>query len=139
MKLTWERFDHNSLDDALSRSFCLYVFHHPEDGDRPYYIGKAKYFGPNQDKGYTREARYNAGYVHLVAAMLRSGYSLYIASLGEEHFESAENYEQELIAQWNPVRPQKRKEHLRKLVFTEKPWKAGSQQFQPDAAQEPRR
>lgn len=61
MQLTWERYDHNSLDNALSKSFCLYVFHHPIDGDRPYYIGKAKYFGTNQSKGYEPAARYNEG------------------------------------------------------------------------------
>jgi hypothetical protein len=126
MQITWERYDHNSLDDALSTSFCLYVFYHPVDGDRPYYIGKAKYFGTNQSTGYEAAARYNGGYVHLVAGMLRSGFSLYIARLGEQNFESAESYEQELIAQWNPVRPQKRKEHLRKPVATEKPWRAAN-------------
>lgn len=122
MKLTWKRYDHNSLDEALSRSFCLYVFYHPKDGDRPYYIGKAKYFGTKQSKEYEAAARYNGGYVHLVAGMLRSGFSLYIASIGEQNFESAESYEQELIAQWNPVRTQKRKDHLRKPVITGKPW-----------------
>jgi len=100
------------------------VFHHPVDGDRPYYTGKAKHFGTNQSKGYEAAARYNSGYVHLIAGMLRSGFFLYIASLGEHNFEAAESYEQELMAQWNPVRPQKRKEHLRKPVITEKPWKA---------------
>jgi len=127
MPLTWKRYDHNSLDAALSRSFCLYIFHHPTDGDRPYYIGKAKYFGTKQSKGYTASARYNSGYVHLVAGMLRSGFSLYIASLGEQNFKLAESYEQELIAQWNPIRPQKRKAYLlQKPFITEKPWNAGT-------------
>jgi len=130
MNLTWQRYDHDSLTEALSRSFCLYVFHHPDDGDRPYYIGKAKYFGTAQPQGYERTARYNAGYVHLVAGMLRSGFSLYIASLGEQNFASAESYEQELIARWNPVRPQKRNEALRQAVTTEKPWTAANAALQ---------
>lgn len=133
MNLTWTRYDHDSLSEALSRSFCLYVFHHPDDGDRPYYIGKAKYFGTTQAKGYTGEARYNGGYVHLVAGMLRSGFSLYVASLGEQNFASAESYEQELIARWNPVRPQKRKEALRQAVTTKKPWTAANTALQGDA------
>lgn len=139
MRLTWEHYDQNSLNEALSRSFCLYVFHNPVDGDRPYYIGKAKYLGTNQSKGYQTAARYNGGYVHLVAGMLRSGFSLYVASLGEENFKLAESYEQELIAQWNPIRPQKRKDHLRKPVISEKPWIAANQRLQADAAQTPRR
>jgi len=127
MRLTWKRYDHNSLDAALSQSFCLYTFHHPKDGDRPYYIGKAKYFGTKQSEGYKASARYNGGYVHLVAGMLHSGFSLYIASLGEQNFKLAESYEQELIAKWNPIRPQKRNNYLlQKHFITEKPWNAGT-------------
>jgi hypothetical protein len=69
-----------------------------------------------------RVARYNGGYVHLIAGMLRSGFLLYIASLGKNNFISAESYEQELISLWNHVRPQKRKKDLRQIVITEKPW-----------------
>ncbi len=123
MQLTWIRYDHDSLDNALSSSFCLYVFHHPIDGDRPYYIGKARFFGTKQDKGYKASARYNSGYVHLIAGMLRSGFSLYVASLGEQNFESAECYEQELIARWDPIRRQKRNASLCKPVITKKPWR----------------
>ena len=123
MHLIWQRYDHDSIKEALTRSFCLYVFHHPDDGDRPYYIGKAKYFGTKQLSGYTPQARYNSGYVHLLFGMLRSGFSLYIADLGESKFNLAENYEQELIHLWDPIRPQKRKSHLRQPVITEMPWK----------------
>ena len=104
MKLSWKKFDLESLDAAASQSFCLYVFHHPQDGDRPFYIGKAKYFGTKQSSGYKASARYNSGYMHLVAGMLRSGFSLYIAHIGQKAFDEVESYEQELIGIWNPVR-----------------------------------
>ena len=52
MRLSWNKYDLASIDGALSQSFCLYVFHHPDDGDRPFYIGKAKYFGTKQPTGY---------------------------------------------------------------------------------------
>ena len=123
MRLSWERFDLSSIDYALSQSFCLYVFHHPDDGDRPFYIGKAKYFGTKQASGYKPSARYNSGYVHLLVGMLRSGFSLYIAPIGKAAFADAESYEQDLIAQWNPVRVQKTSVS-RKVVKTEKPWVA---------------
>lgn len=109
------------MDNALRHSHCLYVFHHPEDGDRPFYIGKAKIFGTKQSSGYNGSARYNSGYVHLLAGMLRSGFSLYIAQIGEAAFADIEGYEQELIAQWNPIRKQKIKQ-FRKVVVTTKPW-----------------
>jgi len=121
MKLYWERFDINKIDEALSKSFCLYVFHHPDDSDRPFYIGKAKYFGTKQPSGYKGSARYNSGYMHLLSGMLRSGFVLYIATIGEQEYLEAEAYEQELIALWNPVRLQKTKP-IRKAVITEKPW-----------------
>jgi hypothetical protein len=124
MQLTWKRFDLTTIDAALSQSFCLYVFYHKQDGDRPFYIGKAKYFGTKQPFGYKGSARYNSGYVHLLAGMLRSGFSLYIASIGETAYRNAEYYEQELIAQWNPVRKQKTKS-VRKAVTTTKPWNDG--------------
>ena len=54
--------------------------------------------------------------------MLRSGFVLYIAPIGEEAFRDAESYEQELIAQWDPVRAQKTKA-CKKEVETIKPWK----------------
>lgn len=123
MKLSWQKYTYESLDDALSQNYCLYMFHHPHDGDRPFYIGKAKYFGTKQDKGYTGAARYNSGYLHLVVGMLRSGFVLYVANIGESNFEDAECYEQELIHLWNPVMLQKRKPNIRKAVKTLKPWK----------------
>jgi hypothetical protein len=122
MQLNWQKYDYSLLDEALKNSFCLYVFHHTQDGDRPFYIGKAKYFGTKQSNGYKGSARYNSGYVHLVAGMLRNGFSLYIASLGEINFANAENYEQELIHLWAPVRPQKKKKYIKQLVMPEKPW-----------------
>lgn len=121
MNISWEKFTFETMDSAQKKCFCLYVFHHPQDGDRPFYIGKAKYFGTKQKEGYMRSARYNAGYAHLIAGMLRSGFSLYIASIGEVAFLEAESYEQELISQWNPVRKQRRKQS-RKALVTEKPW-----------------
>ena len=124
MQLAWEKFTYNSIDDAIRHSHCLYVFHHPQDGDRPFYIGKARAFGTKQASGYTGSARYNSGYMHLLAGMLRSGFSLYIAPIGQADFVDAESFEQELIALWNPIRKQKIK-RIRKAVVTAKPW-AGS-------------
>ena len=122
MDLTWNIYDSENLDDALGQSFCLYVFHHADDGNRPFYIGKAKYFGTKQASGYKGSARYNSGYVHLIVGMLRSGFKLYISPIGESNFEDSECYEQELIALWNPIRPQKRKDKIRKGVITNVPW-----------------
>lgn len=121
MQLTWKCFDLTTIDVALAQSFCLYVFHHKQDGDRPFYIGKAKYFGTKQPSGYKDSARYNSGYVYLLDGMLRSGFTLYIASIGETAYRDAEDYEQELIAQWNPLKNQKTKS-VRKAVTTTKPW-----------------
>ena len=121
MHLSWNRFDLDSLDQALSRSFCLYVFHHPQDGDRPFYIGKAKYFGTQQAAGYEAAARYNSGYIHLVAGLLRSGFFLYIAEIGEAAFADVEAFEQTLIEAWNPIRPQKMTS-MKKPVDSRKPW-----------------
>jgi hypothetical protein len=121
MQLIWEKFTAENVTEAQSKSYCLYVFHHVDDGDNPFYIGKAKYFGPKQSDGYKASARYNSGYQHLLVGMLRSGFSVYIAEIGPEAFVHAEEYEQELIAQWNPVRLQKVKT-ARKSVQTEKPW-----------------
>lgn len=69
MHLSWNQFDLESLDQALRSSCCLYVFYHAQDGDRPFYIGKARFFGAQQRDGYTAAARYNGGYVHLVAGL----------------------------------------------------------------------
>ena len=122
MNLSWHRYTFGSVDEALSNSYCLYVFHHPQDGDRPFYIGKAKYFGTKQASGYVGSARYNSGYQHLLAGMLRSGFSLYIAPIGEAAFQDVEGYEQELIALWEPIRKQKIK-NVRRQVVTAKPWR----------------
>jgi hypothetical protein len=122
MRLAWKKFDEGMLGEALAQSFCLYVFHHPKDGNRPFYIGKAKYLGCNQPSGYKRSARYNSGYQHLIAGLLHSGYSLFIAPLSESAFVDAETYEQELIALWNPIREQRVKVGVRKSVETVKPW-----------------
>jgi len=122
MKLKWKKYDHGTIDDALSESFCLYVFHHPKDDDLPYYIGKARFFGTNQPSGYKGSARYNGGYVHLLAGILRSGFNLYIAKIGEKDFVNVEGYEQGLISLWNPIRPQRRKAKIRLPVETIKPW-----------------
>lgn len=121
MRLTWRKYEYQTLDSCLSESFCLYVFHHPNDGDRPFYIGKARHFGTKQASGYKGTARYNSGYLHLVAGMLRSGFSLYVASIGKRAFANVEKYEQELIARWNPIRPQRVKP-ARLSVQTAKPW-----------------
>ena len=85
MKLEWQKFTYTNLDDALSKKYCLYVFHHPDDGDQPFYIGKAKFFGPKQEDGYKGSARYNAGYHHLLYGLIRSGFTLYISEIGEKH------------------------------------------------------
>ena len=45
MNLEWNKFTFENLENALSKRYCLYVFPHPDDNDRPFYIGKAKYFG----------------------------------------------------------------------------------------------
>lgn len=121
MKLHWQSFSAENATHALAMSYCLYVFHHPDDGDRPFYIGKAKYFGTKQADGYKGSARYNSGYQHLLMGMLRSGFALYIAELGREEFAYAEEYEQELIALWRPVRKQRIKAGRRSLE-TAKPW-----------------
>lgn len=125
MELHWQRFDVNTLKEAMGQCYCLYAFHHPADGDRPFYIGKAKYFGTKQAEGYKASARYNGGYVHLIEGMLRQGFSLYVACIGERAFAHAEAYEQELIARWQPVRVQ-RKKKVRKRLFTVVPWKTAA-------------
>ncbi len=121
MKLCWKAYKINDLDQALGECFCLYAYHHPTDGDHPFYIGKAKYFGAKQSSGYKASARYNSGYSYLVEGMLRAGYTLYIAAIGEEAFANVEAYEQDLIAQWQPIRKQCIKPH-RLPVSTRKPW-----------------
>ena len=121
MRLVWKKYDFRTLEASLSVSFCLYVFHHPDDGDQPFYIGKARHFGTRQSAGYRASARYNSGYVHLIAGMLRSGFQLYVARIGERYFADVEKYEQELIALWNPIR-QQRIEAARLPVRTSKPW-----------------
>src|SRR5512143_1827556 len=100
MKLNWQHFNDQNAIGALTKSYCLYVFHHPDDGDNPFYIGKAKFFGPKQADGYKASARYNAGYQHLLMGLLRAGFSVSIAEIGQAAFLHAEEYEQELIAQW---------------------------------------
>jgi len=120
MKLEWEKFSYENLDEALSKNHCLYVFHNPDDGDRPFYIGKAKHFGPKQESGYKGNARYNAGCHHLLFGLVRSGFTLYIAEIGIENFSKAEEYEQKLINLWQPVRKQKVKK-ARLPVETERP------------------
>jgi hypothetical protein len=124
-KLKWEviaKDDEKSLKKAASHSFCLYVFRHPKDLGRPFYIGKAKYFGPNQTrKKNNASARYNGGYQYLIHGMLRGGYRLYIARLGEKFFAKATRYEQRLIDAWDPIRAQKRTRDTLP-VDTTKPW-----------------
>jgi hypothetical protein len=127
MKLNWQRFDAQNVAEALLKRHCLYAFHHPDDGDRPFYIGKAKYFGPT--KGRTSSARYNAGYQHLIVGLLRAGFSLYIAEVGEAAFEHAEEYEQWLIERWRPVRKQRIKASRRSLQTT-KPWSTSKSALQ---------
>lgn len=121
ISLAWKKYTAEQLNAALSECFCLYVFHHPADGDRPYYIGKAKYFGTHQSTGYKASARYNGGYTYLIEGMLRSGFSLYVATIGEKAFDKSEAFEQELIALWKPIR-QKRIKKNRSPVETVKPW-----------------
>lgn len=131
MNLSWKRFTSENLNEALSESFCLYVYHHPSDGDRPFYIGKAKYFGTKQPDGYKASARYNSGYVYMIEGLLRSGYTLYIARLGRAAFEKAAHYEQELIARWNPIR-QQRLSRQRLAIETVKPWASSAAGEGPD-------
>jgi len=121
VRLAWKRYEYQTLDSCLAESFCLYVFHHPDDGDRPFYVGKARHFGTKQPSGYKATARYNSGYLHLIAGMLRAGFSLYVARIGEKAFADVEKYEQELIALWNPIRKQRIKAS-RLPVETKKPW-----------------
>lgn len=121
MKICWKAYTSNDLDRALSECFCLYAYHHPSDGDRPFYIGKAKYFGTKQSDGYKASARYNSGYSYLIEGMLRAGYTLYIAPIGQDAFANVEAYEQDLIAQWQPIRKQRIKPY-RLPVSTQKPW-----------------
>ena len=121
-KLKWKAYGIDKLDEALAENYCLYVLHNPQDGERPHYIGKAKFFGTKQKEGYKASARYNSGYTHLLAGMLRAGYTLYIASIGEKFYKNAECYEQELIHQWNPIREQRRNQNVRKKVQLGKPW-----------------
>jgi hypothetical protein len=119
-RLTW--ICYKTVEKAITQSFCLYVFYHPQDKDRPFYIGKAKYFGTKQKEGYKQSARYNGGYLHLIAGMLCSGFKLYIAEIGEDLFAHAEDYEQFLIEQWNPVQNKLRKKRNFVKFTTEKPW-----------------
>lgn len=123
MKASWEKYDLDSLDEAKKCNHCLYVFYHPKDEGRPFYIGKAKYFGTDQEEGYKGSARYNSGYINLIAGMLREGFILYIAMIGEEEFSNVELYEAELIDKWNPIRNQKRSPN-RLPVNTEMPWES---------------
>jgi len=97
LELSWHCYLEADLDAALSQCFCLYVLYHPRDGERPYYIGMAKYFGTKQPDGYKASARYNSGYIHLLSGLLREGYRLYIAPIGEQEYGRGEPYEQELI------------------------------------------
>lgn len=112
MELVWQRYDWFLLQEALKNYYCLYVLHHQKDGDRPFYIGKAKHLG--------RRYKNNR---HMLEAMSRSGYSLYVASIGEASFIWAEHWEQELIALWKPISKQKKIGHMRLPVITEKPWR----------------
>ena len=124
MRLTWKRYDYKTLDSCLSESFCLYVFYHPNDRRRPFYVGKARHFGTRQPSGYKASARYNSGYLHLLAGMLRAGFRLYVARIGQKAFANVEKYEQELIARWDPIRKQ-RIRGARLAVETRKPWRLG--------------
>jgi hypothetical protein len=130
MELRWKAYTSKNVELASSECFCLYVYHHPADGDRPFYIGKAKYFGTRQADGYKASARYNSGYSYLIEGMLRAGYTLYVAAIGPDAFADVEAYEQELIAQWQPIRPQRVKA-LRRPVQTQKPWLAPNNSFKP--------
>lgn len=122
MKLSWSKHTSDNLDEALAKCFCLYVFYDPTQGKGAFYIGKAKYFGTKQEKGYTASARYNSGYVHLIEGLLSTGFELYISEIGEQEFENAEGYEQELIHLWSPTRKQKLKPEIRKPVQSPLPW-----------------
>lgn len=124
LALSWKAYTEESLSEAFAANYCLYVLHHPGDGDTPYYVGKAKYFGPNQPEKYVGSARYNGGYSHLLSGLLRSNFTLYIAHIGLEEFQNAERYEQSLIAAWKPIR-NKRLSNDRKPVCIDRPWRAG--------------
>lgn len=121
LTLHWESFTDRTLSEALAKRYCLYVLHHRRDGNRPYYIGKAKFFGPSQPDGYRSAARYNGGYQHLLSGLLRSGFTLYIAEIGNAAYARAGQYEQCLIDQWNPVQNRRRHSH-RLAVNGERPW-----------------
>jgi hypothetical protein len=120
--LTWKCYQLAELNQALGESYCLYVWHHPDDGERPQYIGKAKFFGTKQSHGYARSARYNSGYEYLIELALRGGTNLYIARLGEVDFAHAESFEQALIAMWQPLRKQRRKWTPEIQFSTTPPW-----------------
>lgn len=120
--LRWVRYQLSNFEEALGASYCIYVWHHPDDGDRPRYIGKAKFFGKKQNSGYASNARYNAGYEYLIELALLGGADLYIANLGEDDFAFAESIEQALIEQWRPLRKQKRKPVPVFPFSTTKPW-----------------
>lgn len=122
--LDWVRYQLADLQSALSASNCLYVWHHPDDGDRPQYIGKAKFFGTRQSSGYVASARYNSGYEYLLELALRGGTNLYIAKLSPENFAKAESIEQALIEKWQPLRKQKRKATPEVQFSAVKPWSA---------------
>lgn len=122
--LRWVRYQLADLESALGASNCLYVWHHPDDGDRPQYIGKAKFFGVRQSSGYKGSARYNSGYQYLLELALRGGTNLYIAELSEENFDEAESFEQALIEEWRPLRKQRRKVTSSVNFSTVKPWAA---------------
>ena len=122
MEPNWKKYTEDNWISSLSESYCLYVFYHKKDSGRPWYIGKAKYFGTKQDCGYKANARYNSGYRHLVAGMLHAGFELYIANIGKEDYRNLEGYEQELIHEWNPISHQKRVGAVRKAINHKKPW-----------------
>jgi hypothetical protein len=124
LTLDWVRYRLADLQSALSASNCLYVWHHPDDDDRPQYIGKAKFFGTRQSTGYRSSARYNSGYEYLLELALRGGTNLYIAKLSPENFTNAESFEQALIEKWQPLRKQKRKATPEVQFSTVKPWSA---------------
>lgn len=97
---------------------CLYVLVPPNVVaiDRPYYIGKAKRLG-----GSSR-ARYNPGYGYLLNGLLENGFSLYAAELQPDAFKDAVQYENYLIAVWNPLANRRRKTLPQHPVDTTKPW-----------------
>ncbi len=109
----WKRY--KTYDAAAPCAKCLYVFWHPDDPERPFYVGKAKRFGGTG-------ARYNQGYSYLVKGLLKYGYQLYIACLTDAQFQDVEGYELMLIKAWKPRHNSRLRRTTPLPIDTAHPW-----------------